>query len=199
MSKKYDLVGIRFGRLTVDSFAGSIKKNKHWNCICDCGGKTISSTHGLRTGGTKSCGCYRAERRLEVIVTHGKSRTSIHRRWVNMINRCTNPDDPAYQHYGARGISVCDSWLTFENFYRDVGEIPKGMTLDRIDNEKGYEPSNIRWASAKDQMRNRRITLKFEGKPLTEIAEETGVPYMTLYSRLKKYGTPFKENQNAKN
>ena len=199
MSKKYNLIGVKFGRLTVESFAEAVKGNKHWNCICACGKKTISSTNSLRKGNATSCGCYRAERRLETLVTHGKTGTVIYRRWANMVARCTNPLDPKYQDYGGRGITVCDSWLTFKNFYRDVGEIPKGMTLDRIDNEKGYEPSNIRWASLKDQMRNRRITLKFEGKPLAVIAEETGTPYMTLFSRFKKHGTPFKGKHNAEN
>ena len=90
--------------------------------------------------------------------THGMSGTAVYRCWSNMLQRCTNPRHPQYKHYGARGISVCDRWSTFENFYADMGNPPAGTTLDRIDNEAGYSPTNCRWATWSAQQANKRPT-----------------------------------------
>lgn len=110
--------------------------------------------------------------------------------WSSMIQRCTNPNATGYQWYGARGVKVCERWRVFANFYKDMGERPKGMTVDRIDSGKGYEPSNCRWATQKQQQNNKTINLLFTAfgktQTLAQWADEIKVPYPTLYNRMKK-------------
>ena len=108
----------------------------------------------LRSGKQRSCGCYREEIRR----THGKSNSSIYRRWNAMLMRCQDPKHQSFGHYGGRGIKVCERWQKFDDFYADVGDPPAGMTLDRVDNDRGYSPDNVRWATPKEQMANRRGT-----------------------------------------
>lgn len=120
---------------------------------------------------------------------HVLSRTPVYRSWENMKARCNNKNHPKYERYGGRGISVCERWLnSFQKFYEDMGDPEKGLTLDRIDNEKGYFPGNCRWATMKQQTRNtrRNIFLEYKGerKSLPEWAECLGMTYRTLYGRI---------------
>jgi hypothetical protein len=104
-----------------------------------------------------------------------------------MITRCTNKKSTHYASYGGRGITVCERWRSFKNFYADVGDAPEGKTLDRIDNDKGYEPSNIRWATRKEQQRNTRATTKLvvngEARSSSEWSEILGIPRTTIRQR----------------
>jgi hypothetical protein len=124
--------------------------------------------------------------------THGRTNTSAYWRWRAMIQRCTNPKNSQWTSYGGRGIAVCERWRTFENFYADMGDPPPGMSLDRIDVNGNYEPSNCRWATFSRQARNLRKTpmLTFNGEtlPLIDWAERLGINFRTLHSRLKKRG-----------
>ena len=113
----------RFGRLAV---VGSV--NGGWLCKCDCGTEKIVSGSHLRTGAIVSCGCFHAEQQRQPI-THGKRRSRVYSIWINMIQRCTNENNPRFQDYGARGIAVCDEWRQFENFYADMGDPPDGMSI----------------------------------------------------------------------
>lgn len=111
----------------------------------------------LRSGHIKSCGCLRVEVTGNYSRTHGMTGTPEHRSWKHAKERCFNPDDASYENYGGRGITMCQEWAeSFEAFYAHIGPKPKGLTLDRIDNERGYEPGNVRWATYSQQSYNRR-------------------------------------------
>lgn len=160
-----DHTGKKFGRLT------AIQRTRAngqvaYICLCDCGRtKTVRGTH-LNPRGTMSCGCMKATR-----TTHGKTDSREWNSWRYAKNRCFNPNSEDFKNYGGRGITMCSEWRgSFEAFFSHIGLCPDGLTLDRIDNNKGYEPGNVRWATRKQQAINRRTT-----KPSTILAYEGGV------------------------
>ena len=147
--------GMVFGRLTVMRRAGSDPHGQAtWHCRCACGMTTIVVGGELRRGNSTSCGCYRRE----APITHGASRTPEHNCWQNMKQRCSNPSRPDYQHYGGKGIRVCNRWLdSFENFLEDIGPRPSPKhSIDRIDSDGDYTPENCRWATKVVQVRESR-------------------------------------------
>jgi hypothetical protein len=153
-----DLSGKKFGRLTVVARVGPPLR---WVCVCNCGSVTVVRPSSLTSGSTRSCGCLREElTRRGFTYKHGhtskKGDSPEYQSWHSMKGRCRNPNDSAWQWYGARGITICARWNSFSNFLADMGPRPKGKTLDRIDSSKNYEPVNCRWATAKEQAANRR-------------------------------------------
>ena len=154
MPRRVVITGRRFGRLIAlePVNINKIDIRALWRCRCDCGNIKITSGECLQKGSTRSCGCIRG--------THGFTRNGkmhpLYWAWKTMRSRCNNPNVKEYQIYGARGIKVCKRWEDFAKFLADVGERPPGHTLDRIDNDKGYFPSNVRWATPSTQMKNRR-------------------------------------------
>lgn len=145
-------VGTRHGRLAV-TFP-RLPGEKRVQCRCDCGAER--SVPFTEWGKSQSCGCLSREMSAARLRTHGRYRTPEYNTWAGIIRRCTNPDDPRWPDYGGRGITVCERWRDFANFFADVGERPAGLTFDRIDNDRGYEPGNWRWANFSTQMKNRR-------------------------------------------
>lgn len=147
---------------------------------CDCGNLTEVDVYGVRNGCPKSCGCaYKDYIDSGSHKTHGLTRTHIYARWKTMLSRCRNPNSQKYPRYGARGIKVCDRWKKFENFIEDMGHPPKGASIDRIDNNGDYEPSNCRWATPKEQSNNmsRNIVLEYDGKTMTAAEWEDHLGY----------------------
>lgn len=126
--------------------------------------------------------------------THGMSGTPTHKSWTSMKSRCLNPNFPCYIDYGARGITVCEKWMSFENFLSDMGIRPDGTTLDRIDNKKGYSPDNCRWATKIEQQRNTSLNriIEFNGERLTqaEWSERVGIKQSTISYRMRNGWTP---------
>src|SRR5579872_5899824 len=153
------LTGERFGRLFVIRRNGSGKFGKNsWECLCECGNRVIVTGGLLRSGKTKSCGCLHSAALSTRNTKHGRSGTREYRIWKGMIERCTNPSQRCFKYYGGRGISVCQEWRTsFGAFYSHIGPIPgPDFQVDRIDNDLGYEPGNVRWATRIEQARNKR-------------------------------------------
>jgi hypothetical protein len=133
------------------------KKQRKVIAQCECGVIKSVMYNYIKSGRSKSCGCYSIELLKERRIKHSLSNSSEYRSWLSMKTRCTNPNLKQWKDYGGRGITVCPEWLnSFQNFYNDMGKRPDGKTLDRINNNKGYEPSNCRWATSKEQTQNRR-------------------------------------------
>ena len=165
MARAANLLDKTFGRLTVKAYAGLSKHSSRlWLCICDCGKETTIPTSALQSGNTTSCGCARYEALKKANVTHNASHTSEHNIWKSMKQRTTNPNCSTYHHYGGRGIEMCPEWLNdFGRFLADVGPRPSQQhSIDRINNDGNYEPSNIRWVTHNVQTKNRRSITKLQ-------------------------------------
>lgn len=179
-----DLVGKRFGRLLVESYAGHTK----WNVVCDCGKRKLCAGIDLRGGDARSCGCLQRDTVIAMSTRHGHSRTRTHRIWCGIRARCNTPSAKGYANYGGRGIKVCDRWKDFCAFLEDMGECPDGYSIERNDVDGDYEPSNCKWIPISEQCNNKKDTLYVyvDGikKRLKEYAEEMGVNVGTMRARL---------------
>jgi hypothetical protein len=191
--KALDLLGQRFGRLLVIG-KGPTNRFNHstWKCLCDCGMESVTETQKLRSGHSQSCGCAFREKIGKVQFRHGAcvgELTPEYRSWSAMIDRCENSRSADFADYGGRGIRVCDRWRQdFAAFRADMGPRPKGSSIDRLDNDRGYEPENCAWRTPRQQARNKRNTLRVtlpDGSlvVLSEYAELHGVDYHCMYAR----------------
>lgn len=196
MGRRLDLRGQRFGKLEVLSFSHIEHGNTCFKCKCDCGNYTIVPSARLVNGSTRSCGCLLGQH----MVKHGDSRTRLYGIWNGMKSRCYYPKNNRYHRYGARGITVCDEWKddfaafrdwALDNGYRD------DLTIDRIDNDKGYYPDNCRWVTLKKQAnnspKNRKLAYMGKEQTISQWAEELGMDPHTLSARLDRYGWSLKD------
>jgi len=188
----HNLSGNTFGRLIAVGPVGR-GKNGHieWLCICICASDVIVLATDLSRKHTTSCGCYNKQRVKESATSHGMYGSPEYNSWRGMRYRTTNTDAPNWHMYGGRGIKCCEKWGRFENFFADMGKMPsKTHTIDRIDNEGDYTPDNCRWATHKQQARNRRSNhiLTYKGRSLcvTEWAEIIGIKPNTIFYRISK-------------
>ncbi len=156
--KFIDLTGQRFGRLVIEKRTCNDKRGRSkWVCNCDCGEAVVHWSTNLRNGRVTSCGCLKKEKCRNNTITHNMSRTKVYKAWSDMIQRCENKKNAAYVNYGGRGVSVCKQWRgSFESFYKDMGDPPFKLSLDRINNDGDYSLSNCRWATRSEQNSNRR-------------------------------------------
>lgn len=164
MTAPLSLAGQRFGRLVAIERGPNTPAGKgQWWCQCDCGGpRTLVVASGLKGGGVTSCRCswLSGDKQSTHGHTRGRRFPPTYRSWTKMRSRCLSPRDKDYHHYGGRGITICEPWSSFETFLADMGEKPAGLTLDRIDVDGNYEPTNCRWASRAVQATNLRTSLK---------------------------------------
>ena len=197
MAKNY--VGSKFGRLSVmerfPSYLG--KKKTYYRCICECGNEVYVASCNLGKH-CNSCGCLAKDLAREKFSTHGKTQTRLYTVWLDMRRRCEKEYDQVYKYYGARGITVCEEWQDFQNFYNwayengyDENAEYGRCTLDRIDNNGNYCPENCRWVDGKTQANNRHTNVSFEFNgethTLAEWARISQLSYRTLYSRYITY------------
>ncbi len=197
MAKWKDIKGLRVGRLTVIRFAYKKlfpkcnREHEMWECVCECGKKVVVDKGCLTTGTTTSCGCYHREKTIRQMTTHGHSNSKLHNVWLAMRNRCKRKKDSRYKYYGGKGISVCEEWQDFSVFY--AWAIAKGwregLTIDRIDNMKGYNPENCRIADIITQANNKTNNTRFlfQGIMMTarEISEITHINSRLISARMR--------------
>lgn len=162
MPKFSDLTGRKFERLTVLKKSGKRGAKILWECICECGATHFATTSDLNYGSVKSCGCLLSGKTSRN-ARHGHSprsgrQSQTYNSWRGMLDRCEKPNHISYPYYGGKGVTVCDRWKSFENFLSDMGNRPSGKTIDRINSDGNYEPSNCRWATIAEQNRNRKFS-----------------------------------------
>ena len=186
---KLELAGRRFGRLVAIERVGKRARQYVWRCACDCGAETTIPGSRLTSGNTTSCGCALRQARCRPR-SHGECRSAEYRIWTDIIQRCTNEKRAAFADYGGRGVTLCPEWRRDFVAFRDhVGPRPSARhSIDRIDNGRGYEPGNVRWATRTEQNRNRRdnlhLTVDGTTKTAAEWAQLTGIKSATIRYRL---------------
>jgi len=189
MGNFVDITGKKFGRLTAIRRSGRKKDKTLWEYKCECGTIKEYFMGAVNIGHTKSCGCLKSD----LSKTHGLTRTGIYSSWKSMMGRCYSPKINGYVNYGGRGIKVCNRWHNVANFLEDMGERPKDMQIDRIDNDGNYEPINCRWVSRVDNARNKpntklnteavkviKYAIKYLGYTYERLANLHGVSMATI-------------------
>lgn len=195
IKRVHDLTGQRFGKLKVIGLDDKQSRKTYWVCECDCGNLKIARSDALLSGATKSCGCIKKMQDGKNLdpqkrIKHHQYNTRLYHIWQGMKARCSNVNDTRYDRYGGRGITVCDEWChnfaTFQKWAIEHG-YSEDLTIDRIDNDKNYEPNNCRWVTNKEQSANRstniQVTIGNTTKTLTEWCDIFNLPYSTIKHR----------------
>lgn len=187
-----DLSGMRFGRLTAVEPLYRRRNITIWKCLCDCGNEKTVQSNNLLNRHTQSCGCLQKERAAETYKTHGLTKTRLYRTWRHMVERCTSQNSKQYANYGGRGITVCNNWMKFPRFleWAMSSGYTDDLTIERIDNNRGYSPENCRWATPFEQASNKRsnhtFTIGGVTDTMTNWARKFGIKPNTVFCRLHK-------------
>ncbi len=194
-----NLIGKKFNKLTVLERSSIKSRNVVWKCRCDCGNITFVETCNLKANRVKSCGCLKLEKFIERSTKHNQRHTKLYEVWKSIKQRCLNPNNRSYKNYGLRGISICDEWKNdFNTFY--TWSMKNGynskLSIDRINNNGNYEPSNCRWVDRTTQANNKRTNhfITYDNKTLTiaQWSQETGISPCAIYCRLQRGWSPEK-------
>ena len=190
INPKFNIKGKRFNKLTALSYAGSSGNGRMWRCQCDCGLERVVLYNDLNRNHITSCG--KCRKQSDKRVSHKLSHIPEYKIWASMKHRCSNRNTYwSATYYSDRGISVCDRWKEFENFYEDMGSRPgPNYELDRIDNDKGYNPTNCQWITKQDNLRKReqvtKVSINNREYTLKEISKEYNLTYQSVYQRYLK-------------
>lgn len=197
-NKTRDISGQKFGNLTAVKFDHrdecKVGGQHYWLFLCDCGNEVVLRKNTVTSGNTKRCSCCAAKRSAEASTVHGGVGTRLYREWAGIVQRCTNPKNTSWERYGAKGVTVCNEWRSFSAFreWAYANGYNDSLTIDRINPNGNYEPSNCRWASVREQANNKQGTLWIEygGErlQLSYWADRLGINYHTLYDRLYLHG-----------
>jgi hypothetical protein len=200
-----EYIGKKYNRWTIKAYRGYNNLGKHtYLCQCECGKEKIVVLGNLKSGTSKSCGCLNDESRKGNTRNkkHGMSFSREYHTWRAMLDRCECTTHREYPMWGGRGIKICERWHDFNNFYADMGKRPPNTTLDRIDNNGNYEPTNCRWADAKTQANNKRsntlITYEGRTQTLQQWADEVGIGATTIHNRISNLGWSVEEAMTRK-
>lgn len=197
--KLQSLVGMKFGRLTVVGIDRTLNGKLRYECLCDCGNKTIVFPANLKRGNTTSCGCAKTEHIVKLNKKHGEKHTKLYGVWCGIRARCNNPNNKEYQRYGGRGIKCCEEWSDFV-FFREwayANGYSDGLTIDRIDNEKGYCPENCKWSNYYEQANNTstNVFVEYNGEThtMSEWAKLLNLNYKRLHRAFRQYKYSFEK------
>ncbi len=197
-NKTRDIAGQKFGNLTAVRFdhrdEHTVGGQHYWLFRCDCGNEIVLRKSAVTSGNTKRCFCCAAQRSAEASTVHGGVGTRLYREWAGIVQRCTNPKDTSWGRYGAKGVTVCNEWRSFPAFrkWAYANGYNDSLTIDRVNPNGNYDPSNCRWASVREQANNKQGTLwiEYSGErlQLSYWADRLGINYHTLYDRLYLHG-----------
>ena len=200
MSTKLDVKqGDKYGLFTILEECSERGKDREFKCLCECGNIKVVRLLDLRRGHAKSCGCYRSKLVTKTNTTHNQSRTKLYSIYHTMKARCSKESDPRYKYYGARGITVCDEWQIFERFskWANNNGYTEGLSIERVDVNGNYEPSNCTWIPKADQPKNARsninITIDGETKYLQEWCRVFDINRNTVLNRVSRKGWSYKK------
>lgn len=192
--KSKNLINKRFGKLLVVEKSNIKSQKVYWKCLCDCGKTTHVTTSNLTCNRIKSCGCLKINKLIERSSIHSKRNTKLYEVWKTIKQRCLNKNNYSYHNYGGRGIKICDEWkndfMSFYNWSMENG-YKEGLTIDRINNNGNYEPSNCRWTTRLVQCNNTRsnryITINNETKTLADWCRIYDISYNLVKQRETRY------------
>lgn len=192
-----DMKNKKYGRLLGMNYSHTEQDGAYWIFQCDCGKEKTINASVVRQGKVVSCGCYAIERRKKLFTKHGMTGTRTYGIWEGIKARCLNENSSSYENYGARGIGICEKWMTFEGFFEDMGECPDSYTIERLNNYDGYHKENCKWTNRSTQNINKRYINKTTGIKNISYCKKDDIFEVTLSRNKKRYRKCFKKLEEA--